>query len=268
MLNTSPLKKVMICLVIGGVITACATSPLGRKQFLIVGDSQMNQMGIKAYEQMKAKQQLSTSAVKNTYVRCIATAITRELGGNQQGRWEVNVFENPAPNAFALPGGKIGVNTGMLSIAQTQDQLAAVMGHEVGHVIARHSAERVSLDTATSTGTQLLQVLAGEPTEQKKQLFGLLGLGTQFGVKLPFSRKHESEADIIGVELMAKAGFDPRASVQLWENMSKASKGAPPEFMSTHPANSTRINQLNNHMGKSMQLFQQARTQGKRPQCG
>lgn len=261
-------KKTAVSAILLSSLIACAVSPTGRRQFLIVGESQMSQMGTQAYAQMKTKQSLSSSAHANHYVRCIAHAITRELGTNQQNQWEVNVFENTSPNAFALPGKKIGVNTGMLNIANNQDQLAAVMGHEVGHVLARHSAERMSLDTATQTGTQLLQVMSGESTPAKQKIFGLLGLGTQYGLKLPFSRKHESEADIIGVELMAKAGFDPRASVHLWQNMAKASKGAPPEFMSTHPSNNTRINQLNGHMNKAMSLYQQARAQGKKPQCG
>ena len=262
------LKKIATTAIVIACISACATSPTGRRQFLIVGEGQMSQMGAQAYAQMKTQQKLSSSSKANNYVGCIAAAITRELAGNQQGQWEVNVFENDSPNAFALPGKKIGVNTGMLTIADNQDQLAAVMGHEVGHVLARHSAERMSLDSATKTGTQLLQVMSGEQTAAKQQVFGLLGLGTQYGLKLPFSRKHESEADIIGVELMAKAGFDPRASVQLWQNMDKASKGAPPEFMSTHPSNNTRINQLNGHMNKAMILYKKAQAKGKNPQCG
>lgn len=261
------LKTVVIGLT-ASVLNGCATSPLGRKQLLLVSDGQMNQMGIQAYSQMKAQQPLTKSTRDKAYVRCIADHIVDVLGPNQRNRWEVNVFENKSPNAFALPGGKIGVNTGMLNVATTQDQLASVMGHEVGHVLAKHSAERMSIQTATQTGTKLLQAAVGEPTKEKAQLFHLLGLGTQFGIALPFSRTHEAEADVIGLDLMAKAGFDPRASVQLWQNMSKASGGkAPPEFMSTHPSNQTRINGLNSKMTAAMQIYQQARTQGKRPQC-
>lgn len=261
-------KKVAVSVVLISSLAACAVSPTGRRQFLIVGEGQMSQMGAQAYAQMKTQQKLSDSTQSNSYVRCIATAITKELPGNQQNQWEVNVFADDSPNAFALPGKKIGVNTGMLTIAGNQDQLAAVMGHEVGHVLARHSAERMSLDSATQTGTQLLQVISGEQTAAKQQVFGLLGLGAQYGLKLPFSRKHESEADIIGVELMAKAGFDPRASVHLWQNMAKASKGAPPEFLSTHPSNSTRIRLLSGHMSKAMSLYTRAQAMGKKPQCG
>ena len=261
-------QKIATTAIVITCLSACATSPTGRRQFLIVGESQMSQLGAQAYTQMKTQQTLSNSTQSNNYIRCIASAITRELDGSQQGQWEVNVFENASPNAFALPGKKIGFNTGMLTLAQSQDQLAAVMGHEVGHVLARHSAERMSLDSAASTGTQLLQAISGEQTAAKQQLFGLLGLGTQYGLKLPFSRAHESEADIIGIELMAKAGFDPRGSVQLWQNMAKASKGSPPEFMSTHPSNSTRIDQLNKHMSKAMVLYKQAQAKGKKPQCG
>ncbi len=261
----STLKKFAILTLLVSTLIACATSPTGRRQILLVGDGQMNQMGAQAYAQMKTQQAVSSNPRSNAYVRCIARAITSVL--DEQSQWEVNVFDNPEPNAFALPGGKIGVNTGMLSVAKNQHQLAAVMGHEVGHVLARHSAERLSTDTLVKTGMQAVQTLAGEPSPQKQQLMGLLGLGAQFGLTLPFSRKHETEADIIGLELMAKAGFDPRASVQLWQNMAKASTGAPPEFMSTHPAHGTRIKDLNQHMPRALTLYQQAQAQGKHPQC-
>lgn len=262
------MKRILLGAVIISTVSACATSPTGRKQFIMVGDGQMNQMGITAYSQMKKKQPLTSNPRERTYVNCIADAIVNELGPNQRNQWEVNVFKIDSPNAFALPGKKIGVNTGMFKVSDNQHQLAAVMGHEVGHVLSRHGSERVSLQMATQTGLQLGMILSGEPTAQKQQLFGLLGLGAQVGVALPFSRLHESEADAIGLQLMAKAGFDPRESVKLWENMKKASGGkAPPEFLSTHPANQTRINALNSNMQQAMQIYQQAQAQGKSPQC-
>lgn len=262
-------KRILLGVLVIGTLTACATSPTGRKQFIMVGDGQMNQMGVTAYAQMKQKQTLTQNPRERAYVNCIADAIISELGANQKNQWEVNVFKVDAPNAFALPGKKIGVNTGMFKVSDNQHQLAAVMGHEVGHVLSRHGAERVSIQMATQTGLQLGIILAGDQeTAQKKQLLGLLGLGAQVGVALPFSRLHESEADAIGLQLMAKAGFDPRESVKLWENMKKASGGkAPPEFLSTHPANQTRINALNSNMQQAMKIYQQARAQGKSPQC-
>ena len=257
--------RILITLVLGLLVSGCVESPTGRNQLILMSGSQMDQMGITAYEQMKEQQPVSSDARTVAYVRCVADQITATLAEQQD--WEVNVFNDPAANAFALPGGKIGVNSGLLEVAQTADQLATVMAHEVAHVLAQHSNERVSIQMATQTGMQLLQALSGEPSEEKAMLFGLLGVGTQFGVTLPFSRKHETEADVLGLELMAKAGFDPRASVTLWENMAKASNGAPPEFLSTHPSNASRIRDLQASMPEAMALFNAARKAGRVPNC-
>lgn len=247
------------------LLSSCATSPLGRHQLLLMPDSQMDEMGITAYQQIKTEQSVSRDGTTNNYVNCVANALLGAL--EKQGNWEVNVFVDPSANAFALPGGKIGVNSGLLDVAQNADQLAAVIGHEIGHVQAKHGNERMSIQTATETSMQMLQALSGEPSPEKQQLFGLLGLGSQVGISLPFSRKHEAEADIIGLQLMAKAGFDPRESVSLWQNMAKAGGAAQPEFLSTHPANSTRINGLQHHMNDAMALYNNAKSSGKSPQC-
>lgn len=266
MLKIQPLSLLFVAIC---TLVACAQSPTGRKQILLVNDSQMNAMGAKAYSDMKNKQPvISSSDPKSRYVRCIANAIVHELGGAQGQGWEVNLFAIKSPNAFALPGKKIGVNTGMLKVAKNQSQLAAVLGHEVGHVLAKHGAERVSLQMATQTGTQLLQAMTGTDSKTKQVAYALLGLGTKFGIALPYSRDHESEADLMGLKLMAKAGFDPQGSVQLWQNMSRMGGGSPPEFMSTHPAHSTRIHALQANMQEAMNLYQQAKAQGKRPHCG
>lgn len=254
--------------VVVSVVAACASSPTGRRQLILMPDSQMEQMGVAAFAEMKKKQTLDRDYKTQKYVECIATAITAELGGQYKNKtWEVQVFKEDSPNAFALPGGKIGVHTGMLKTAQNADQLAAVIGHEVGHVIARHGNERVSANTATTVGMSIATVMAGSDSKKRNAL-AALGVGVQVGVLLPYSRTHESEADRIGQDLMAKAGFDPRASVQLWKNMSKADGGkAPPEFLSTHPGHKTRIANLNKRMNKSLAIYNQARASGKRPNC-
>jgi predicted Zn-dependent protease len=258
--------KIVALLCLASVLTvACMESPLGRKQLLLMPASQMDQMGATAYAQMKEQQPTLQTGKEVTYVRCIADAITDTLGTNQS--WEVNVFKDDSANAFALPGGKIGVHTGLLNVAKTPDQLAAVIGHEIGHVMAQHSNERMSIQMATQTGMQLLQVMSGEQTQEKQMIFGLLGLGTQVGVSLPFSRKHETEADLIGLKLMAQAGFDPRASVDLWQNMAKASGGAPPEFLSTHPSSQSRIEELRANMAGPLQTYNKAQSAGRTPQC-
>jgi predicted Zn-dependent protease len=179
--------------------------------------------------------------------------------------WEVVVFEDKTLNAFALPGAKIGVHTGMMELVDNQDQLAAVLGHEVGHVIARHSNERASQQTLTE---QTLGMIGQTEYGQNPLIMAGLGLGAQYGVLMPYSRTHESEADLIGVDLMAKAGFNPEQSVTLWQKMAQASQGnQPSEFLSTHPAHETRIQQLQEHMPKALAFYKQAQAAGKIPTC-
>lgn len=246
------------------LLSACATSPTGRTQFIYMPDAQLNQMGLQAFDNLKSEKPQSKNTQYKRFVNCIAEAITQETGGD----WEVVVFDDDSLNAFALPGNKIGVHTGLIKLVDNQHQLAAVMGHEVGHVLARHSNERMSQKTAIS-GTVALVSAVSSPTTALGQLaVSSLGIGAQYGILLPFSRTHESEADIIGLDLMAKAGFDPRQSVNLWQKMDEAGKGPQPaEFMSTHPSHGTRINDLTAHMPEAMQFYQQAQSIGKRPRC-
>jgi len=242
---------------------ACTTSPTGRSQLVLMPDSQMNQMGLQAFTSLKDKTPVVKTPVTNRYVQCVANAIVGEVGGS----WEIVVFKDDSANAFALPGGKIGVHTGLLKVATTQDQLATVIGHEVAHVQARHANERVSQKFAVEQGLSLVNAIANPQSGTGQTLMGLLGVGAQYGVLLPFSRVQESEADTLGLRLMARAGFDPRESIRLWQNMSRAGKGQPPEFLSTHPSHSTRIADLNREMAGALRIQAQARQQGKRPAC-
>jgi predicted Zn-dependent protease len=242
------------------LLAGCATSPTGRSQLVLMPESEINQMGLQAFTTIKKETKVDRSTVTNRYVQCVAQAITREVGGN----WEVVVFNDSDANAFALPGGKIGVYTGMLKVAENQDQLASVIGHEVAHVLARHSNERISQKFAVEQGLSLINAIANPQSGTGQTLMGLLGVGAQYGVLMPYSRIQESEADILGLDLMAKAGFDPRESTRLWVNMGR---GQPPEFLSTHPSHSSRISELNAHMPVALQLQSRARQQGKRPDC-
>lgn len=229
----------------------------------------MDAMGAQSFEQIK--QQTATTQDKNIqqYVLCVANKIIPQVSQNPDpSQWEVLVFEDDQANAFALPGNKIGVYTGLLKYAKNQDQLAAVMGHEVAHVIAKHGNERVSNQMATEAGLSIASAVLGSSSQGENSTLILagLGLGVQYGIILPFSRSHESEADLIGLDLMAKAGFDPAQSVNLWQNMSKAG-ASPPEFMSTHPANDTRIKQLQQRIPDANIEFQKAVKQGNRANC-
>jgi predicted Zn-dependent protease len=256
------LRLTILCSALA-LLAACATSPTGRSQLMLMPESQMNQMGLQAFTNIKGKTPVESNPVTNRYVQCVADAITRMVGG----QWEVVVFQDDSANAFALPGGKIGVNTGLLKVAANQHQLATVIGHEVAHVQAHHSNERVSQQFAVEQGLGLVNAVANPQTGTGKTLMGLLGVGAQVGVLMPYTRLQESEADILGLDIMARAGFDPRESTRLWINMGKANKGQPPEFLSTHPSHSTRISDLENHMGTALQLQARAQQQGKRPAC-
>ena len=247
-----------------GLLVACSTSPTGRSQLVLMPDSQMQQMGLQAFTSIKQKTPVDKSRTTNAYVQCVASAITREVGGN----WEVVVFKDDSANAFALPGRKIGVHTGLLTVAKNQDQLATVIGHEVAHVLSRHSNERVSQKFVVEQGVGLIDAVASPSSGTGRAVMGLLGVGAQFGIIMPFNRAQESEADTYGLKLMARAGFDPRESVNLWINMGKTRNGQPPEFLSTHPSHSTRITDLQRHMGAAMEIYQKARRAGKRPACG
>jgi len=244
--------KVLLTSVVVSIATlSCATSPTGLRQLKLFPDSKMQSMGIAAFSQMKKDTPTTVNQKQIRYVNCVAKAITDALGSKAQ--WEVNVFDDKQVNAFALPGGKIGVYTGLLEVAKNQDQLATVLGHEVAHVLADHGNARVSANYAVQAGVSLAAIIGAATIEdpKKRQLLGLLGVGAQIGLILPYGRSQETEADILGLELMAKAGFDPRESVKLWRNMAKAGGAGGPEFMSTHPANKTRIRNLSNIMQKS-----------------
>ena len=257
--------------VAAAVLAGCATSPMGRKQLILVPDGQMDSMGVQAFSQMKAQQPIDRGKAVNAYVRCVALAVAEAAKGQtSRTAWEVVVFRDPTANAFALPGGKIGVHTGILPVASTPGQLAAVLGHEVGHVIARHGNERVSQGFVTQYGIAALgEAISGKGAQGGNQglAVGLLGLGAQFGVLLPFSRKHESEADLIGLGLMARAGFDPREAVALWKNMAKSGGGQPPEFMSTHPSHETRISDIEANLPPAIADYERAKAGGKHPAC-
>ncbi len=259
-------SRILLPLLGAAVLVACATSPLGRSQLKLVSDSEVSQMGINSFTELKQKTPATKDTKEAAYVQCVAGAITRVIPQMKWDvsiptSWEVVTFESKDVNAFALPGGKIGVYTGLLDVATTPDQLAAVIGHEVTHVLAGHSAERVSSDAVGSLGTAVASAFTGIDAST-------LSVATKTLFLLPYSRAHESEADLLGMDLMAKAGFDPSQSIVLWQNMSaKAGGQAPPQLMSTHPSNSTRIHDLSARLPQDAAVYQQARAAGLRPSC-
>lgn len=252
------MKKTLVTLILMGLVAACATSPLGRRQLILVSPGEMDAMGAASFNEMQKKVPATKDARASAYVSCVATAVLNEMGGSQG--WEVVTFDDKQVNAFALPGRKIGIYTGMLKVAQNRDQLAAVIGHEVAHVKSGHSAERVSEQMATQMAGTVATTAAGIDPQ-------ILGLAANVFFLLPHSRTQESEADLLGLDYMARAGFDPRQAPELWRNMSKGGGGKPPEMLSTHPSDSTRIDNLTKRLSISMPLYESARASGKRPTC-
>ncbi|WP_394496421.1 M48 family metallopeptidase [Shewanella sp. ENK2] len=262
------MNKLVPLLFISLLMSACAThkSPTGRSQMLLFDKNKMSQMGEQSFAAMKKSEKISQDKQKTAYVNCVANRITAVLPDQTQ-QWEVVLFDSKQVNAFALPGGYIGVYTGLLEVAADQDQLATVVGHEVAHVLARHGNEQVSRSQMTNTGIQLADVALGAGGVANKDLYMAgLGLGAQVGILLPFGRDQESEADELGLELMAKAGFNPAMSVTLWQNMAKAGGEQGPELFSTHPSHSTRIADLQALQDKVFPLYLAAKKQSL-PQC-
>lgn len=263
------LKKLFVTATCALVIAACAQSPTGRRQIMLFNDAELSKMGAQTFDSMKAETPISKDAKTNRYVQCVANSLLGVTPENLRAQsWEIVVFESDQVNAFALPGGKIGVYTGLLKVAENQDQLAAVVGHEIGHVIAGHSNERLStsqaIQTAMSLGDAGMQAYG---VKYQQEIMALIGVGSQYGIVLPFSRSHESESDIIGLELMAKAGFEPRQSVNLWQNMAAQGSSGTPEFMSTHPAPDTRIKELREKLPAAMKLYNERKAASALPKC-
>jgi predicted Zn-dependent protease len=254
------MNRLLVLLLLVLCVTGCATSPTGRSQLMMVGDDQMAASGQEMFAQMKQKEKVINDPVVSTEVHCVVNNLLAVLPPEWQSGWEVQVFDDKSPNAFALPGRKIGVNSGMMKLVENDAQLATVIGHEIGHVIAHHANERASMGLLSQIG----QEVAGQINPAGAAVFGL---GAQFGVMLPYSRTHEAEADIIGQNLMARAGFDPRDSIRLWKLMEQKGGDKPPELLSTHPAGASRISELSAHLKVSMPMYQHAQANGKHPHC-
>ena len=257
-------KRRLLCSVFLSVLISCTSSPLNRRQVVIFSEAEMVQQGEHLYRRIQQEEEISTDSRNAQYVRCVADHIIAALDESQRTNylWEITVFNSEQANAFALPGGKIGVYSGLLGVAQNQHQLAAVMAHEVGHVLANHSNERASQSTIRNIGVAAAQTLG-----ISNSALEALDLGAQLGLFLPFNRIQESEADSLGVILMANAGFDPMESITLWQNMNAASGSRSPELLSTHPSPRSRMAELRSLMSAALQLRQTAISKGLNPNC-
>jgi len=233
----------------------------GRRSINMLSATEENQMGVQAFEQYKSKMKVSTDAEVNAQVQRVAERLKKVIK-LEGAAWEFVVFDNSEPNAFALPGGKVGVHTGILIITENDAGLAAVVGHEIGHVVARHGGERASHGMLAQAGSAVLGGILGATGKMSSTSIGAIqqayGIGAQVGALLPFSRKQELEADKLGALYMAKAGYDPQEAVNLWVRFSKykAEKGASaPKFMSTHPSDEKRIEELREFMPEAKKHY-------------
>lgn len=227
----------------------------GRSQLVDLDREQEMALGLQSYQEILRQSDVVREPELVRPVREIGGRLAAVVEEDPGFEWEFNLLRSEQANAFALPGGKVAVYTGLLPIARNADGLAAVMGHEIAHAIARHGAERIAHQKLAQYGQLAVGLAVGEMDyETQRMVMAALGLGTQYGVLLPFSREHESEADYIGLIYMARACFDPREAPLLWERMAEAAGGAggPAEFLSTHPSHETRIRQLEAWMPEAL----------------
>ena len=250
------------------VSLSCSTVPItGRSQLNLISDSEMLTMSFQQYDVFLKESELSTNKSEVNLVkrvgRNIQHAVEKFMRENNlldrlEGyKWEFNLVANDQVNAWAMPGGKVVVYTGILAITQNDTGLAVVLGHEIAHAIAEHGNERMSQGLLRQAGAiSLMAAMNKEPSQTQALWLGIYGVGTQVAIMLPYSRTHESEADRLGLTFMAMAGYDPHSAPEFWERMSATKGGgAPPEFLSTHPSDETRINNLNSWIPEAMQYY-------------
>lgn len=257
-----PLLILLSVLLISSFIIACYKAPVtGRNQFIILSEAQENEMGLTAFNEVLKNETISTNQNYNNAVTRVGNRIAA-VSHSQYADWDFKVIDDDEQiNAFALPGGKVAVYTGILPVAQTNAGLATVMAHEVAHVAARHGGERVSTAVLAQLGAVgVAAAMGGSDPYVYEAVMQAYGLGANVGVFLPFGRSQESEADRIGLIYMAKAGYDPREAIGFWERMEAASQGksGPPEFLSTHPGYQTRIQNLKRWMPEAMTYYNNA----------
>ena len=227
----------------------CATNPeTGRSQLLFVSNDQLARLSSGAWNEIRQQERISNDPRYTSQLRRVGDRIVTAAGRNDQP-WEYAVFDSDQANAFVLPGRQVGFYTGLMDLADNDDQIATVLGHEVGHVTGLHAAERYSQSLAVGIGTTVAAVaLEAGDVQGGAQIAAALGVGLQFGVILPYSRKHELEADLLGVDYMHRAGYNPREAVKFWEKMAGEGGQRPPELLSTHPDPERRIREIDQYM--------------------
>jgi predicted Zn-dependent protease len=258
-LRISHSARLLYILLLPLALSACEAVPVtGRSQLFLIDESEVQKMGLATFQQALADQPVAQDPKLNALVQRVGSRIAQATGRTDL-EWDFRVIDSNEKNAWCAPGGKVVVYTGILDITQDEAGLATVLGHEVAHAIARHGAERLSQQLLANLTVTAAAVGAGiymDDPETMEQMSVLLGLGAQYGILLPFSREHESEADRMGLIYMAKAGYDPRAAVSLWQRMAAAGDSSEmAEFVSTHPANETRIRNIEAWLPEALQYY-------------
>lgn len=253
------MKKLFFISIIIVATFSCARTPVsGNKAFLLTSAESENKQGEEAYREILKKEKEIKDTPQAKMVEEIGKKIAA-IANQPDFKWEFRTIESEEPNAFCLPGGKVAVYTGIFKYAQNEAGLATVMGHEIGHAIARHGGQRMTQQMATNAAMAGFAIIGLSKMDDTKKtiVMAALGAGATYGIILPFSRKHETEADEIGLVLMAKAGYDPRESVNFWDRFGKASGGkAPPEFLSTHPGSENRRDHLKSLLPKVLPSYE------------
>jgi predicted Zn-dependent protease len=242
-------RRQLVAGLAAGTVVACTVNPeTGRNQLMLVSEGQLAQLSQSAWADVKKEERVSNDPALNSQLRRVGSNITGAAGMGGQS-WEYAVFDSDTKNAFVLPGRQVGFYKGIMDLADNDDQVATVLGHEVGHVTGRHAAERYSQNLAVTGVTAATAIaLSQSDTQYKGEIAAVLGLGITFGYVLPYSRAHELEADQLGVRYMHDAGYNPNEAIRFWEKM--AAEGGPrqPELLSTHPDPSTRIQRIRDYI--------------------
>ncbi len=244
----------------------CRTTPITqRRQLLLVPESQEIQMGVAAYEEVKAKNKISTNAKYKEVVDRVGQRLAEAAGRQDLGKnfaWEFTCIAEQTQNAFCLPGGKVAFYEGILPVCQNEAGVAVVMSHEISHALARHGGERMSQELEVQGAGKILQAVVKRQAPDKEQVFmTAYNAGSKYGFVLPYSRKHESEADEMGIHIMSQAGYDPNEAPKFWERFASAKSGdAPPEFASTHPSDERRASALKALLPQALEEYQAAPT--------